>query len=76
MICSEFLGIDAALQRIKGEIVNNTSKITEIDQYIKREQDELKEVDLSEDQKSGIKNRLKKLNDERNVRLENFELIS
>ena len=67
----EFLGIDAALQRIKGEIVNNTSKITEIDRHIKREQDKLKEVDISdENQKSRIKDRLKKLYDERNVRLE------
>ena len=66
----EFLGIDAALQRIKGEIVNNTSKITEIDRHIKREQDKLKEADISEDQKTRIKDRLKKLKDERNVRLE------
>ena len=64
----EFLGIDAALQRIKGEIVNNTSKITEIDRHIKREEDKLKEAD--EDQKTKIKDRIKKLNDERNVRLE------
>ena len=64
----EFLGIDAALQRIKGEIVNNTSKITEIDRHIKREQDKLKEAD--EDQKTKINDRIKKLNDERNVRLE------
>ena len=64
----EFLGIDAALQRIKGEIVNNTSKITEIDRHIKREQDKLKEAD--EDQKTRIKDRIKKLKDERNVRLE------
>ena len=67
----EFLGIDAALQRSKGEIVDNTSKITEIDRHINHEQDKLKEVDISdENQKSRIKDRLKKLNDERNVRLE------
>ena len=44
----EFLGIDAAFQRIKGKIVNNTSKISEIDRHIKREQDKLKEADISE----------------------------
>lgn len=67
----EFLGIDSALQKIKGEIFNNTSKITEIDLHIKREQDKLKEAaDISEDQKTRIKDRLKKLNDKRNVRLE------
>ena len=52
----EFLGIDAALQRIKGEIVNNTSKITDIDRHIKREEDKLKEAD--EDQKTKIKDRI------------------
>ena len=66
----EFLGIDAAIQRVKGEIVNNTGKISEIDKHIKHEQDKLKETDLSEDQKTRIKDRLKKLTDERNVRLE------
>ena len=57
----EFLGIDAALQRIKGENLNNMSKISEIDRHIKREQDKLKETDISEDQKTRIKDRLKKL---------------
>ena len=66
----EFLGIDAALQRIKGENLNNMSKISEIDRHIKREQDKLKEADISEDQKTKIKDRLKKLKDERDVRLE------
>ena len=33
----EFLGIDKALQSIQGELVNNTSKLTEIDKRIKRD---------------------------------------
>ena len=65
----EFLGIDKALQRIQGEIANNTGKITEIDQHIKREHDKLKQA-VTEDQKIRINDRLKNLNDERNVRLE------
>ena len=65
----EFLGIDKALQRIKGEIANNTGKISEIGNHIQREHDKLKEV-VTEDEKTRIKDRLKKLNDERNVRLE------
>ena len=32
----EFLGIDKALQTIQGELVNNTSKLTEIDERIKK----------------------------------------
>ena len=30
----EILGIDKALQSIQGELLNNTSKLTEIDKYI------------------------------------------
>ena len=33
----EFLGIDKALQSIWGELLNKTSKLTEINQHIKRD---------------------------------------
>ena len=33
----EFLGIDKALQGIQDELLNNTSKLTEIDKRIKRD---------------------------------------
>ena len=33
----EFLGIDKALQSIRGELLNNSSKLTEINQHIKRD---------------------------------------
>ena len=33
----EFLGIDRALQSIQGELLNNTSKLTEINKSIKRD---------------------------------------
>ena len=33
----EFLGIDKALQSIQGELLNNTSKLTEIHKCIKRD---------------------------------------
>ena len=32
----EFLGIDKALQTIQGELINNTSKLTEINERIKK----------------------------------------
>ena len=35
----EFLGIDKALTRIKGELENNAGKLTEIDEHIEREQE-------------------------------------
>ena len=40
----EFLGIDKALQSIQGELVNNTSKLTEIDKRIEKDTKNLKEI--------------------------------
>ena len=41
----EFLGIDKALQGVQGELLNNTSKLTEIDKRIKRDTKKLEEVE-------------------------------
>ena len=41
----EILGIDKALQSIKGELLNNMSKLTEIDKHIERDTIKLKEVE-------------------------------
>ena len=41
----EFLGIDKALQSIQAELLNNTSKLTEIDKCIKRNTKKLEEVE-------------------------------
>ena len=41
----EFLGIDKDLQSIRGELLNNTSKLTEIDNRIKRDTKNLEEVE-------------------------------
>ena len=40
----EFLGIDKALQSIQGELLNNTSKLTEIDRRIQKDIKKLEEV--------------------------------
>ena len=40
----EFLGMDKALQSIQGELLNNTSKLTEIDKRIQRDTKKLEEV--------------------------------
>ena len=37
----EFLGIGKAVQSIQGELVNNTSKLTEIDKHIQRDTEKL-----------------------------------
>ena len=41
----EFLGIDKALQSIRGELSNNTSKLKEITKRIKRDTKKLEEVE-------------------------------
>ena len=41
----EFLEVKKALQNIKGELLNNTSKLTEIDKHIKRDTKKLVEVE-------------------------------
>ena len=41
----EFLGIDEVLQNIQGELLNNTSKLTEIDKHIQRDTKKLEEVE-------------------------------
>ena len=40
----EFLGIYKALQSIQGELLNNTSKLTEINKRTKRDTKKLEEV--------------------------------
>ena len=45
----EFLGIDKALTRIKGELENKAGKLTEIDKHIAREERKLAEIETSPD---------------------------
>ena len=70
----EFLGIYKALQDIKGELLNNTSKLTEINKRIKRDTKKLKEVEndptYSDEQRQQYKDRLDDLNTEKQARLE------
>ena len=42
----EFLAIDKALQSIQGELLNNTSKLTEINKRIERDTKKLEEVEI------------------------------
>ena len=41
----EFLGIDKTLQNIQSELLNNTSKITQINKRIKRDAKNLEELE-------------------------------
>ena len=70
----EFLGIDKALQSIQGELLKNTSKLTEIDKHIKRDTKKLQEVEndltYSDEQRQLCKDRLDDLNTEKQARLE------
>ena len=70
----EFLGIDQALQSIEGELLSNTSKLTEIDKCIKRDTKKLEEVEnapsYTDEQRQLYRDRLDDLNTEKQARLE------
>ena len=70
----EFLGIDWTLQSIQVELLNNTSKLTEIKKRIQRDTKKLKEVEdnptYSDEQRQLHKDRLDDLNTEKQARLE------
>ena len=62
------------LQRIQGELLNNTSKLTEINKRIKRDTKKLEEEENdptdSDEQRQLYKDRLDNLNTEKQARLE------
>ena len=70
----ELLGINKALQSIQGELLNNTSKLTEINKHIKRDTKKLEEVEndptYSDEQRQLHKDRLDDLSTEKQARLE------
>ena len=70
----EFLGIDKALQSIQGELLNNTSKLTEINKRIKRDTKKLAEVEndpvYTDEQRQLYINILDEMNTEKQIRLE------
>ena len=70
----EFLGIDKALQSIQDELLNNTSKLTEIDKCIRRNTRKLGEVENdptdTDEQRQLYRDRLNDLNTEKQARLE------
>ena len=70
----EFLGIDKALRSILGELLNSTSKLTEIDKRIKRDTKKLEEVEndptYTDEQRQLYRDRLDDLNTEKQARLE------
>ena len=70
----EFLGINKALQSTQGELLNNTSKLTEINKRIVNDTKKLEEVKndstYSDEQRQLYKDRLEGLNNEKQTRLE------
>ena len=66
----EIRALDKALQTIRGELVNNLAKLTELDNHITREQNKLDEPDIGEFERRRIAERIRDLKDERVSRLE------
>ena len=62
----EFLVVDKALQSIQGELLNNTSKLTEIDKRIQRDNKKLEEIEndptYADEQRQLYRDRLDDLN--------------
>ena len=70
----EFLGFDRALQSVQGELLNNISKLTEIDKRIKRDTKKLEEVEndptYPDEQRQLYRDRLDDLKTKKQARLE------
>ena len=70
----EFLCSDKALQSILGELLNNTSKLTEVYKCIQRDSKKLEEVGndptYTDKQRQLYRDRLDDLNTEKQIRLE------
>ena len=70
----EFPGIDMALQSIQGELLNNTSKLVEIDKRIQRDTKKLEEggndPTYNDEQKQLYRDRPDDLNTETEARIE------
>ena len=70
----EFLGIDKALRRVQGEIINNTAKLSELDKKLARDREKLEEIKndplYSEELKNRIQERIDNAEIERDARLE------
>ena len=70
----ELLRTDKALQSIQGELINNISKLTEINKRIKRDIKKLQEVEndptYTDEKRQLYRDRLDDLNTEKQARLE------
>ena len=65
----ELVALDKALQRTRGELVNNLAKLAELDEHIGLEKRKLEEAE-DDGQREALKKRISDLEDERSVRLE------
>ena len=74
LVIREFLAIDKSLQSIQGELLNNTSKLTETDKCIQRDNKKLEEVEndptYTDEQRQLYRDRSDDLNTEKQARLE------
>jgi hypothetical protein len=60
---SELLGLDKTIQTIRGEIINNLDKLSELDDHIALEKRELAETDADEFNRRRIAERVRNLED-------------
>ena len=69
----EIRGLNNALQRIRGELINNLAKLTEIDNEIAHQKEKLVEASaegITGETREAIKERIRQLEEERKPRIE------
>ena len=71
----ELLGLNKALQRIQGELVNGTGKLTELEQDIAENQRILKEEEPTKQEKEHVKKHIAELKEAYDIRLESLSQI-
>ena len=71
----ELLGLNKALQRIQGELVNGTSKLTELEQDIAENQRILKKEEPTKQEKEHVKKHIAELKEAYDIRLESLSQI-
>ena len=75
----ELLGLDRTMKTIRGTLMTEVAKKVELSEHIDRERRKLAEIEndtsYTDDQREEIRERIRRLNDELNIRQESIDLL-
>ena len=75
----ELLGLDRTMKTIRGTLMSEVAKKVELSEHIDRERRKLAEIEndssYTDDQREEIRERIRQLNDELNIRQESIDLL-